>query len=54
MEARLQELLAETVLAFSKKVGMEYDSDEFQEILIEDAGFEQEEVDDIIEIINSL
>ena len=54
MLERYKELLANSLLLLSQKVKKDYDSDAFAEILKEDIGFDEEEIEDIIETMDEL
>ena len=54
MLERYKELLANSLLLLSQKVKKDYDSDAFVEILKEDIGFDEEEIEDIIETMDEL
>ena len=49
MLERYKELLANSLIILSQKVKKDYDSDAFADILREDIGFDDEEIEDIIE-----
>ena len=54
MLERYKELLANSLLLLSQKVKKDYDSNAFAEILKEDIGFDEEEIEDIIETMDEL
>lgn len=54
MLERYKELLANSLLLLSQKVKKDYDSNAFVEILKEDIGFDEEEIEDIIETMDEL
>ena len=54
MLERYKELLAMSLITLSQKMKKDYTSDAFQETLIEDMGFSEEEVEDIIELMDYL
>lgn len=54
MQEKYLELLANTVLLLSKKMKKDYASEEFIDILKEDIGFDDEDIEEIIEVIDSI
>lgn len=51
---RYRELLAMSILLLSQKIKKDYTSDSFIELLKEEIGFDDIEIEDIIEIIDEL
>ena len=54
MEDRYKELLASSLLLLSEKLKKDYESDKFKEILHEELGMDEDEIEDIIEVMNEL
>jgi hypothetical protein len=54
MEERYRELLALTLIYLSQKVKKDYESEAFANILTEDIGFGEDEVEDIVDVMNEL
>ena len=54
MLERYKELLAMSILSLSQKMKKDYESDAFLDILKEDIGFSEEEIEDIIEVMDEL
>ena len=53
MEERLKEMLASTIYLLSQKMKKDYMNEDFLEYLKEEIGIEDEEIDEMIEIIDS-
>lgn len=54
MTERYIELLASSLIILAQKMKKDYTSDNFANILIEDIGFHENEVEDIIEIMDEM
>lgn len=54
MEDRYRELLASALILLSEKLKKDYESEKFKDILYEELGMDDDEIEDIIEIINEI
>ncbi len=54
MEDRYKELLASSLILLSEKMKKDYESEKFKNVLNEELGMDDDEIEDIIEVMNEL
>lgn len=54
MEDRYKELLASTLILLSEKMKKDYESEKFKDIIREELGMDDDEIEDMIEVMNEL
>lgn len=54
MEDRYKELLASALILLSEKMKKDYESEKFKDIICEELGMDDDEIEDMIEVMNEL